>query len=369
MNAKWIRIALVVALAAYGGACRRGADAPPAAAAVVLTDAAGRTVQLAHIPQRISITGKASFTIENAIYLFPEARQKGLDFQGSRYAQRSDAGDFLSLIMPERAAPSPLGGEAGLEQLAASHPDVVLMKAAGTRTGDALDSLGIPVIFLDLETPAHYERDLGILGQVLDATNRANELIAYYQGILATVRERTAALSSEEKPRTLLLQYADRGGTVAFSVPPPDWIQTEMVEAAGGIPVWKDAARRGGWTLVHLEQIAAWNPAVVLVARYRGPATAAVESIKANPQWQALRAAQTERIYAFPGDFSSWDQPDPRWSLGLLWLATRLHPERFADVDLRAEIVRFYAWYGLDEASVRAHVFPLLTEGVVNVGP
>lgn len=342
------------------------APAPDSAAAVTLADAAGRTVRLDRLPRRITITGKASFMIENAVYLFPEARERGLEFLGGHAGQRPDVGDFLSLVIPRRDRGGTLTGEAGIEQVAATRPDAVLMKSSARRAGNVMDQVGLPIVFLDLETPAQYERDLAILGRLLDAPESADRLIRYYRGITGLVGERTAPLPDAAKPRVLLLQYSDRNGTTAFSVPPPDWIQTELVERAGGRPVWKEAAERGGWTIVNLEQIAAWDPDIVLVVRYHGDTAQAAAAIRADSRWQTVRAVQTGHLLAFPGDYCSWDQPDPRWGLGLLWLAARLHPDRFPDVNFPEEIFRFYALYGLDADSVREHILPLLPEDLVH---
>lgn len=372
MKIKLLAYGFALGTACLLSACGDRALAPPAPAsenAFAVTDALVRTVHFDQPPRRIAITGKASFMIENAIHLFPEARQREMDFMGGHFAQRTGVGDFLALIAPEHAASATLGGEAGIEQVASTRPDLVLMKSSVRRTGDAMDQLDIPVVFLDFETPAQYVRDLSILGQILDAPDRAQDLISYYTGIFSTVQTQTAAIPDIEKPRTLLLQYADRSGTIAFSVPPPDWIQTELVELAGGIPIWKDSAQRGGWTIVNLEQIAAWNPDIVWIVNYQGNANQAVANILADSKWQSLRAAQTGKIYAFPGDFCSWDQPDPRWGLGLLWLATRTHPNLFADVDISREIFRFYAMYGLNEESIRTNVIPLIHEDIAHVQP
>ena len=103
------------------------------------------------------------------------------------------------------------------------------------------------------------------------------------------------------------------------------------------------------------------NPDVVLVVNYRAPADQTVETLLGDPAWQALRATRTRRIYAVPGDYCSWDQPDPRWGLGLLWLSKVLHPEVFAKVDLVAEAREFYhLFYGFDDARFDRAVLPRL---------
>ena len=329
-------------------------------------DALGRAVQFSQPPQRVVVVGKASFTIANAVALFPGARHRLVAFSGG-IASRQGAGDFLSLVMPDGSAIALQGGDAGVEQIAATKPDVVLLKSSSVRLGDVLSRLGIPVVYLDFETTAQYARDLAVLGQVLGDVDRAGFLISNYKDLLADVRGRVASIPAVGQPRTLLLQYSERGGVIAFSVPPPEWIQTELVELAGGIPVWKDAIRRGGWTVVNLEQIAAWDPDAVFVVNYTASSTQSVADIMADTKWQALRATRENKIFAFPGDFYSWDQPDTRWGLGLLWLATRLHPDRFREIDLPAEIVRFYELYGLDTATVQSRVMPLIRENIVHV--
>lgn len=359
-------VVLAVGLGLVG--CTGKTESPtsenPSHGGLIVTDALNRVVSLQRIPQRISISGKASFMIEDAVYLFSEARENNVMFLGGQYAQRAEAGDFLSLITPDHAESATLSGEAGTEQIAAGRPDVVLMKSSAAAKGTVMEQVSIPVVYLDFETPAQYERDLSILGSLLNAPVSAGELVDYYRHIVSTVQERTASTPDTEKPRGLLLQYTERGGEIAFKVPPPEWIQTELVELAGAMPVWKESAQSGGWTVVNLEQIAVWNPDMVWVVNYRGSADQSVEALRADPRWQSLRAAQSNRIFAFPADYCSWDQPSPRWGLGLWWLAKTVHPDLFADVDLYGEIDRFYALYGLNAEAVRTRILPLIQENL-----
>ena len=58
-------------------------------------------------------------------------------------------------------------------------------------------------------------------------------------------------------------------------------------------------------------------------------------------------------------DHFQWDVPEPRWILGLTWLAWRIHPELFTDVDLQEEIYSFFGeLYGMDRATVDTAIMP-----------
>jgi iron complex transport system substrate-binding protein len=135
-----------------------------------------------------------------------------------------------------------------------------------------------------------------------------------------------------------------------------------MVEIAGGIPVWEEATSSGGWTIVSFEQIAVWDPdKIILIDYFHDPRIAVAELVE-DVKWQALSAVQTGELYAFPGDFLSWDQPDTRWILGLQWLASVIHPDRYADFDLVSDVRSFYEeLYGVDAATFDTEILPLIT--------
>jgi iron complex transport system substrate-binding protein len=321
-----------------------------------VTDALGRNVSFDSAPQRIVVAGKAFFMITDALYLFPGAGERiaamGIFRQGST--------NFISLIDPDAAAKTVLEANVGAEQLAAFHPDAVILKSyLADQLGTTIEVLGVPVVYVDLETPEQYERDLRILGTLLGQSARAEELVQYYQQGVKRIQEATQDLTDTQKPRVLMLHYSDKDGVVAFQVPPSSWMQTQLVELAGGIPVWRDSISGKGWTTVTLEQILAWDADAIFIVSYFKNPTEVIHTIKADPNWSAMRALQAGRLYGFPGDLNIWDQPNPRWILGLTWLAQKLHPERFADVDIIAMTQAFYHdLYHLDAEFFGSHIRP-----------
>jgi iron complex transport system substrate-binding protein len=335
------------------GACAASQSDEASQEAIVITDALDRQVILPAAPQRIVFTGKALFMLVDAAYIFPEASE--------RIVGMGDAGqgtsNFIALIDPDYEAKAILA-EAGAEQIAALKPDLVILKSYLAETvGKPIEEIGIPVVYVDFETPEQYDRDLAIFGQVFQNPVRAAEAAAYYQDKMAQIQQ--AIEEDTTAPRVLMLYYNNNDGNVAFNVPPATWIQTRMVELAGGNPIWTEANLGGSWVQVALEQIAAWDADQIFIIAYRQNSADIVADLEADPTWQALRATQNGQLHAFPGDLYSWDQPDPRWLLGLTWLAGKLHPESFHDLDMMAEAQSFYqTLYGLDAGFFETHIRP-----------
>ncbi|HZW02551.1 MAG TPA: ABC transporter substrate-binding protein, partial [Anaerolineaceae bacterium] len=227
-------------------AAAEGEPTASASTAFTLTDALGREVTFAEPPQRIVIAGRATQLLVDSAYLFPEAVDRVVAIE-----QRLQSTDFIELVDPTAGEIEFLERDAGAEQIAPLAPDVVIMKTYMNETiGAGLEQIGIPVVYLELETPEQFARDVRILGEVFGNAGRAEAIVAAYAERAGRITTAAADLAEAERPSVLLLQHSETGGEVAFEVPPAEWLQTTMVELAGGRPVWKDAALGGGWQVV-----------------------------------------------------------------------------------------------------------------------
>ena len=327
-------------------------------AGVTLTDTMGHSVHFDELPQRIVIAGRNPLPVTENVFMFSQAEERVV---GYAHGGKQNPADFLRHVYPTFMEKPTMRPDAGAEQVTALQPDAVVMQARSYETlGTSLQALGIPVIALELETPQQFSQATGILAKLFGNPQRGEEIGSYVQAKLDAVNEGIERLQDEERPSILLLQYSETAGEAAVEVPPGSYLQTIMVEMAGGAPVWKDVSG-SGWTVVNLEQVAAWNPDIILVVHYSADSREAVATLQADNRWQELKAVKEGRMYGFAGDFFSWDQPDPRWILGVTWLAGKLHPERFPDLDMEQEVTEFFAVsYGMDEASVQTHILPNL---------
>lgn len=335
------------------------ATAPVAeAGAISVTDAAGRRLAFARAPQRIVVIGMAPHIALHLLYAFPEGRRRlvGMESKG-----RSPS-DFLPLVDPAFNRVSVLKTNPGAEEIAALKPDLVIMKGMTlNKVGESLSSLGIPCLYISMETPDRFLKELATIGAVLESPRRAAEIAAFYEDRLARLHTAVGGLKESQKPRVLLVEYSDRGGRTAVQVPGDSWMQTIEVKAAGGNPVWLEASQGSeGWTIVNFEQIARWNPdQVFVVVWYTLDPKIVIGSLKADPKWAALKAVRKNQLYAFPCDIFGWDSPELRWILGMDWLAAKIHPQRFKNVDMKREIVEFFGrLYGMTPAAVHTGIMP-----------
>jgi iron complex transport system substrate-binding protein len=329
---------------------------------IIVEDALGQSITFEQAPQRIVQAGRSGLMIIDAAYAFPEAQKVLLALSEVTQGR----GNFGEVIDPAFSDKILIGRDTGVEPIVAMNPDVVVMKSfLAADFGKPIQDLGVPVVYLDLETPEQYQRDLTTLGQLFNNPQRAEELKQYYQSKTEFVTSRTQSLTEEQKPKVLMLYYSSQDGQTALSVPPLSWIQTTLVQNAGGTPLWQDIELGKGWTKVNFEQIAAWDADKIFIIAYNENVLDVTANFQEDPQWQALRAVKDGQLFGVPGDYYSWDQPDTRWILGQLWLAAKIQPELFADMDIMEETSNFFnTLYGMDEAAFTEKIVPLLSGDV-----
>ena len=327
-----------------------------------VTDALGRQIEFDSSPDRVAVAGRGLLMVADALYLFPEAAEKIIAIEKITQGW----GDFLSVVDSQFDEKIIFPVNVGAEQILSARPDVVLLKSyMETNLGKPLERLGVAVVYLDFETPDQYERDILTIGKILGNERRAREIIQYYKDMERRVSSRVSDLEYRRRPRVLLLYYSNRDGKIAFNVPPVGWMQTILVDRAGGNALWKDMKGTKGWIKVGFEQIAAWDPEQIYITAYFSDPDKIVRELIVDQKWRYLQAVRTNQIHAFPGDFFSWDQPDPRWILGLTWLATRMHPDIFHDVDIMREARNFFMFlYRLNDTEFDRYIRPRLIGGL-----
>jgi iron complex transport system substrate-binding protein len=325
-----------------------------------VVDATGKKVSLARLPERIIVVGQGPFMPMHLLYLFPECKDRLAGYE----EKFKIANDFLPLVDPRFSAKAALATNPGPEHVAALHPDLIILKGTiPSPLGASLSLLGIPVVYLGMENPDQFLRDVKQVGILFGNRTRADEIVQFYQARLDLLAKGLAGMTKERKPRVLVMGYNERGGKAAVQVPGRSWTQTIQTVMAGGNPVWLDSAQASeGWTVINFEQIASWDPEkIFIIPSFTLDRREVLKSFKADPQWRMLKAARNNEMLLFPSDIFGWDSSEPRWILGMMWLATKIFPDRFSHIDMKEEVYRFFgSMFGLERAVIDATIMPLL---------
>lgn len=211
-----------------------------------------------------------------------------------------------------------------------------------------IESAGIPVIVetnWDSTTVAAVVKDLGLL---LDKSDRAEEIIDFIDKYQDIIRERTAGLSDEEKPKVFFewsRPYYSMGKGTLFH---------NLTVAAGGINIVEEEGVK--YPTMDAEWLVEKDPDIIVRYDYateKGNLTENMkntrEEILSRPELSDVKAIKNDQVYILGNPVGS----GIRSIVGDLYLAKWFHPDLFEDIDPNAVHKEFVQkFFGLDQAEV-----------------
>lgn len=328
-----VHIAVVVGLAGLALSEPIAQSRPSATAAPTrqLTDITGRVVTLPLSVNRVADPWHAN----NGMVLMMGAADKIV--ATTLQAKRQPWFRRLYPRIEQVPAPFDEAGDVNIESLIGARPDVVLMAYGGTlpRWKATADAYGIPVFMMPNMSLADLKTTARMTGDVLGSREsaRASEWIRYFDDNIRRVTAVTSRIPPGERPRVLHTAT----GTI-LTIDGANTVIDDWITVAGGVNA---ATVVGNARPVGMEQIARWNPDVIIVGT--APNEESRRAILNDPRWAQIKAVRTGRVFVNPSGVYLWDRHSAEAALQVLWAAKTLHPSRFQDLDLRNETKAFYA--------------------------
>lgn len=315
-----IAIAAVMAMPAPAGPA--GTDGTR-----TITDMAGNAVTIPANISRIAITccggathevmvlgGSDMIVAQPAKCVMPQLR-----VMQPRFAAVTDAGSF---------------DDVNVEEILTLHPDLVIASVTSEKGNAKIRESGIPVVTVmtGRGNMSLMRKEFAMMGEALGRESDADALLAYWDTKLSLVQDRVSQIPPNEKKRVyyMLGKATHTNGA--------GWWGQEYITAAGGINVAEDLGTNRDTSL---EQVVKWDPEVIIISSNEGTFIP-VGDIRNNPQLGSIAAVKNNQLYSCPIGSFWWDRPSPESPLGILWLAKTLYPEKFRNIDLRAETQEFY---------------------------
>lgn len=68
-----------------------------------------------------------------------------------------------------------------------------------------------------------------------------------------------------------------------------------------------------------------------------------MKEILSDPAWAGIKAVKDKKVYLMPEYAKAWSYPMPEaMAIGELWMAKKLYPEKFADIDMTKAADDYY---------------------------
>ena len=294
-------------------------------------DAAERYVVL---PNRITRVMTANPAADVLVFVLAPEKLLGWSAPLSRGQQAYIPAKFARLpVLGGAVRPNPAET---VQVVARLHPDLIIEagpvspEAAG-RAEQIQQQTGVPYILLDNDIQTTPDT-LRIIGALLGAAERGDDLAKYTDYAIDALRGRLLIAPADERP----IVYYGRG---------PDGLETGLggaqamadIDQAGVINV---AARlgHGELTRVTRDQVIDWNPAII-IAQQRS----FYDSLLRSTAWRGLIAVASKHVYLAPADPFGWIDGPPGVNriIGLYWLTALFYPDQYQE-DLRTNAREFY---------------------------
>jgi iron complex transport system substrate-binding protein len=304
-----------------------------------VVDMAGRKVVLPLEPERVACISGPSY--EKALLLGQGAKV----FVKNAY---SSANAWAAKVYPQDSIlklESPRSPN--IEDLLEKKIQLVFFWDSLQSSIDKMTQAGIPVVVTQIgeKNPASIDefldfqkREVMLMGQCLgkEALEKAKAWCSYFDEKTSLVRKRTESLPPDRRPAVNVV-----GGPGPLGVfgrnSYPEW----YVEMAGGSFPAKASATEMDAN-IDMETALLWNPDYIFMGRLDS-----TDSVLKDKAWAAVKAVRDGHVYLSPDGVMFWDYG----SEGVLlmeYIATKIHPELFADIDMKAEVRRYYSsFYGL----------------------
>lgn len=245
-------------------------------------------------------------------------------------------------------------GELNIEGLLHAKPEVAFIPAGyGGQQFEQLRKMGIPVGYLKANSLKNMVNRTVITGRILgaDAYQRALQYVAYYNHNVKRVLNKTSQIPKEQRIRV----YHSMGNPLMTSG--DSSLVQDWMDLAGVINIAKDwnVIRPGmsGHGNANLEQIIDANPEVIICMS----ATDA-NTIRRDSGWSSIQAVKDGKVYVNPRGMFLWCRETSEEALQFLWLAKKVYPDLFPEIDMAKETRYFYkTFYGYELSNDDVQLF------------
>ncbi len=238
-------------------------------------------------------------------------------------------------------APRSVSGQVNVEELIVANPQLVI---AGDLDGSLVErKTRIPVAYLKSDMNQSYEmlkKEIRFYGMVFGKEARAENYCRYLQKTMDLLHSRIKDIPTNK--RKVVFNGYSSNHLVTLG---GDTFMQRQIALAGcrnaAETILTSGTREGGLHTglaeVSMEKVLGWNPDILVID------FGTAEDIYRDSKWRSIAAVKNRAVHTQPVGVFIWDRPTAESAvLHPLWLAKTAYPDRFADINLKQEITKFY---------------------------
>lgn len=311
----------------------------------IVVDDNGDKVEVPEKIERVVVTNILPLASAVAVYLNDGSRIVGMHPASYSAAKNGLLGELYPEVLKADTG-FIQGASLNIEALMALRPDVVLVNAPDRRMIDMIRGAGLAAFGIS-PSKWHYDviethnRWMQSLAQLFPEAKGKGELIEKKSREIAKmVADRTKDLPREERARILFIFRYD---AKSFVTSGKNFFGQYWCDAVGGINVAEGITADNSNAVIGMEEVYGYDPDVIFITNFTAALPEDIYGSKiGGDDWSPVKAVREKRVYKMPlGIYRSYT-PSADTPLTLLWMAKRVYPERFKDVDLTTEVKKYY---------------------------
>lgn len=227
--------------------------------------------------------------------------------------------------------------EINKEEMLKANPDVIIVNE---RDVEGTRSTGIPTVNL------HFSDFDGLKEMIMKTAEifgeEQMEIAKEFNDYFQANRDKLAAVAKDipddEKKVVLYVRSGDAGKIMTDG---KETMASEWIESIGGINAASAAGIESFGKDMSIEEILTQNPDVIIV-QDSANAVAFRDEIFKNENWKEITAIKERQVFINPNGVFYWDRYSAEEAMQILWAATVVYPEKYADIDIVQETRDFY---------------------------
>ncbi|NLX18747.1 MAG: iron ABC transporter substrate-binding protein [Desulfobulbus sp.] len=322
----------------------------PAAQARTVVDALGRTVVVPDAVERVICSGSGSLRLlcylqaQDRVVAVDDIETKRNEFDARPYALANPQLKQLPVFGQFRGQDNP-----EVILTLDPQPQVIfkVFMGMGNRPDELQAKTGIPVVAVDSGDlglhRSQFAASVRLMGEVLGKSERAEELLSYFDKTISDLRTRTADIPPERRPSVYLGGVAFKGPHGLQSTEPA---YPPFLFIGARNPAFQGTGKNVSSSMIAKEQIVSWNPDYLFVdlsTLQMGQHAGGLYELRTDPAYTSLQAVADDRVFGVL-PYNWYAQNFESILANAYFIGKTLYPDRFEDTDPAVKADEIYTF-------------------------